>query len=82
VQYACKIKQKEVWRDSQKEEDSHFKMKDGNLPGVKDPSHPLLQDVGAESERENTFVTGYMGLMNCSERAARAVYMHVRVKKT
>ena len=43
-------------------------------------SHPV-QDWGAESELENKFVNGYMGLMNCTERAARAVYMHVQAKK-
>jgi hypothetical protein len=55
-------------------------MQDGNVPTDDKSSHPV-QDWGAESERENQFVNGYMGLMNCTERAARAVYMHVQAKK-
>jgi hypothetical protein len=35
--------------------------------------------VMRESNRERQFVAGYMALMQCSERAARAVYMYRHV---
>ena len=53
---------------------------EANGDGAPDTDQTQLTDaVRHESNREKVFVAGYMALMSCSERAARAVYMYRHV---